>query len=222
MQLKNRFLARLFADYEALFLIGLAMFYVGASAFYPYFNHPRPWTFSFVIFIDRLIKFSPAWIVFYVIWYAYLPLLGIFLFRKNRQLYLRWIIAMILGIGSSFFIYSVFQTTVPRPLVGGKDVFSAMVRIIYSNDQPYNCFPSIHVLTTFITMLAIGKLQDIRKIIAGGAFIVGWLINFSTLFTKQHVFADMLAGIALATLTFYIADAIADLISRRWFTKTAV
>lgn len=222
MQCKNRFLAKLFADYEALVLMGLAVFYVAASAFYPYFNHPRPWTFSFVISIDRLIKFTPAWIVFYVIWYAYLPILGVMLFRQNRRLYLRWIMAMIIGIASCFAIYSIFQTTVPRPVVAGNDIFSAMVRTIYSNDKPYNCFPSIHVLTTFITMLAVSKLQDIRKIITGAAFIIGWLINFSTLFTKQHVFLDMMAGILLATLAFYVADALAEEISKKWFMKKSV
>lgn len=184
-------------------LVLFTVVYLALAAMYSLFNHPRPWTFYLGIFVDDWISFMPAWIVMYVIWYLYLPLIGLLLFVKDRQMYFRWILSFVLGMVSCFVIYSIFQTTVPRPDVSGPGLFYQMVRMVYSNDLPYNCFPSIHVLTSTISIIVLGKLQAYSRPLKAGLIVLGWLINFSTLFVKQHVFADLVSGVLLASCVYW-------------------
>lgn len=184
-------------------LLILTLVYVGLGAMYPLFNHPRPWTFYLGTFIDDWISFTPAWIVIYIVWYLYLPLIGVMILLKDRQMYFRWILSFVLGMVSCFVMYSIFQTTVPRPDVSSPGIFYQMVRMIYSNDLPYNCFPSIHVLTSTICIIVLGKLQAYSRSLKWGLITLGWLINLSTLFVKQHVFADLVSGVLLATGVYW-------------------
>ncbi|WP_307411882.1 phosphatase PAP2 family protein [Paenibacillus sp. W2I17] len=74
-----------------------------------------------------------------------------------------------------------------------------MVRFVYTTDQPYNCFPSIHVLTSYL-MLRGGHVfnRTIHLIIA----INSILIIISTVLVKQHVVADILGGILVGSYVF--------------------
>ncbi|MGQ0416263.1 phosphatase PAP2 family protein [Bacillus sp. HC-TM] len=99
-----------------------------------------------------------------------------------------------------FSIYYFWQTTVPRPTVVGTDVFSELVRYIYSIDQPVNCFPSIHVLTTFVIMLAAFKRREQHVFEYYILTFFGTLIILSTLFTKQHAFVDAVTGTLIGSL----------------------
>lgn len=80
----------------------------------------------------------------------------------------------------------------------GNDIFAHLMRVVYSHDQPVNCLPSIHVLTTFIMMIVVHKRREQHKWEHAGVTAFGTLIILSTLFTKQHAVLDVLAGILLA------------------------
>ncbi|WP_366295665.1 phosphatase PAP2 family protein [Paenibacillus sp. AN1007] len=77
-----------------------------------------------------------------------------------------------------------------------------LVQFVYSTDQPYNCFPSIHVLTSYL-MLRGGRVFNptIRVYIAS----ISLLIIISTVLVKQHVAADILGGILVGELCFRLA-----------------
>ena len=101
-----------------------------------------------------------AFIIPYLLWFPYLYGALIYYCFADRKQYYVTLSSIILGKLACFSIYYFWQTTVPRPTVVGSDVFSELVRYIYSIDQPVNCFPSIHVLTTFIIMLAAFKRRE--------------------------------------------------------------
>ncbi|AZR73684.1 hypothetical protein BBF96_09975 [Anoxybacter fermentans] len=195
---------------EKIILLFLSGLYLLISSLYPLFNHPKKFTFYFGIFLDNFVPFTPYWIIPYIIWYAYIPLVGFIIFLNNRKFYLKLILSFNIGVLICFVIYSIFQTTVPRPDVIGTDIFSQLVRIIYKNDLPYNCFPSIHVLTTYLCMKVIKKVEEIKKNLKIFFIIIGWLINLSTLFVKQHVFLDLVSGILLATLVFNLVSGLVE------------
>ncbi|HEY6402922.1 MAG TPA: phosphatase PAP2 family protein, partial [Blastocatellia bacterium] len=68
-------------------------------------------------------------------------------------------------------------------------------RFLYSIDSAANCFPSLHVALAWLSALG---LRDERR--RAGALAMVWaaLISISTLTTKQHYFADLVGGGALA------------------------
>ena len=103
--------------------------------------------------MDDWIPFVKAFIIPYLLWFPYLYGALIYYCFADRKQYYVTLSSVIFGKLACFSIYYFWQTTVPRPTVVGTDVFSELVRYIYSIDQPVNCFPSIHVLTTFVIML---------------------------------------------------------------------
>jgi PAP2 superfamily. len=100
-------------------------------------------------------------------------------------------------------IFYFFPTTVVRPDVIGGGFFNYAMRVIYNTDNPYNCFPSIHVLNaTLVSLFLFSK--DKSNNFNAWAIISAVLINLSTMFTKQHVVLDVFAGVILAIIMYMI------------------
>ena len=120
---------------------------------------------------------------------------------KNRKTYYTSLISLNIGIVVCYIIYALFQTTVPRPIITDSDILSKLVNIIYKYDNPFNCFPSMHVTTTYILMKGINHTEN--NIITSFVFnIIGILIIISTLFVKQHVVLDLVFAMLLSELIF--------------------
>ena len=52
-----------------------------------------------------------------------------------------------MGLLLCYSVYAIYQTTVPRPELIGSDWLLRTVQWVYRSDEPFNCFPSTHVLT---------------------------------------------------------------------------
>ncbi|QGU94828.1 hypothetical protein GOM49_06705 [Clostridium bovifaecis] len=124
----------------------------------------------------------------------------IYLRFKDKGIYYRTLISLNIGLISCYLIFYFFQTTVARPTLVGTDIFTDLVNIIYNHDRPYNCFPSVHVITTYIVMRGINIVSK-KKLILLSSNIIGALI-ISTQFVKQHVILDLIAAILLGELIF--------------------
>lgn len=193
-----------FAKRNILWILALGLALL--KAMYPVFNRPMPPVYEFVTIVDQWIPFMPVWIIPYVLWYLFLPGVLLLLAIRDKKACTRALLTQIMGIITCYIMYSIFQTTVPRPDVPGTDVFSVLVRGIYSIDEPYNAFPSIHVLGASALMLATYGAKNIGKWVNLGVQILGTLIILATVFVKQHVVLDMLAGLILAG-GYYLASA---------------
>ncbi|MBU3179546.1 inositol phosphorylceramide synthase, partial [Clostridium estertheticum] len=94
-----------------------------------------------------------------------------------------------------------FQTTIIRPIVTGNDILSKMILFTYNSDKPYNCFPSIHVITSYLAVKGINA-TDAKKSIKIPVNIIGFLIIISTEFVKQHLIMDIFFALFLC-IVFY-------------------
>ncbi|MDZ5472880.1 phosphatase PAP2 family protein [Bacillus sp. 31A1R] len=152
--------------------------------------------------LDNQIPFLSVFIIPYVIWYLYILGYLIYFCFKDTKVYIQALTTIVLGEIICFIVYYCFQTTVPRPAVTGEGILVSLVQFIYANDQPYNCFPSIHVLTTFIIMVCSSKIKD--KHVLNTLFIqaMGVLIIASTLFVKQHAILDVIGSIVLVSFVY--------------------
>jgi membrane-associated phospholipid phosphatase len=152
--------------------------------------------------IDHQIPFVDFFVVPYVIWYAFIFLMFVYFCIFDRAIYYRTLLSFCVGMLVCYVIYFFFQTTVPRPELVSNGIFTRMVQYVYGADQPFNCFPSIHVLSSYLMILGIrhSKMWTLRKDIFVSA--VSYSIILSTLFVKQHVVLDVVAGILLGSLLF--------------------
>ncbi|PLS09463.1 phosphatase PAP2 family protein [Neobacillus cucumis] len=166
---------------------------------------------------DQSIPFLPLFIIPYILWYGYIFCYLIYFCFKDTVVYLKTLLLIAVAEIICFVVYFFFQTTVPRPTLTGDSLLIDLVKWIYTNDRPYNCFPSIHVLTTFAVMLA--SLHIKNKHILNNFFIhtCGTLIIISTLFVKQHVIFDMIGSMFLVTFLYGISF---ELFSFRWSGKS--
>jgi membrane-associated phospholipid phosphatase len=177
------------------------------NTFYLILNNSQRGAYNLTTPLDDAIPFVKEFIVPYVAWYGFIFLVMTYLCFKDRRTYYITLTCYALGLTSSFITFYFFQTTVPRPEVMGSDIFSKMVLQIYGADQPYNCFPSIHVLTSFLMVKAVSASTFRNKTNLLAVWFCAVMIIISTLFVKQHVILDAVSGVIYADLIFRLVNA---------------
>jgi membrane-associated phospholipid phosphatase len=165
--------------------------------FYTLTNNPNEEVYSLLTAVDQSIPFVKFFALPYSIWIFYLYVCLFYFYKKDVNVYYRTLLTYIVCALACYLIYSVFQTTVPRPMVIGNDPLSKLLRYIYIEDQPFNCFPSIHCFSSYMVMKMVWTSSFRNKwnvtLITG----MSSLIILSTLFVKQHVIMDALGGILM-------------------------
>jgi membrane-associated phospholipid phosphatase len=150
--------------------------------------------------LDRMVAVRPAWSVIYLS-YLLSPFLPLLMMRQEehiRRTFLAWL--MVWSVGYVSFL--VYPTVAPRAdEVGGNSFFVWFLQGIYDADPPRNCFPSLHVATACVAALACGRVHRGVGLAAG---VWAALIAVSTVFTKQHYVADVIAGIFLAVAAWVV------------------
>jgi hypothetical protein len=163
--------------------------------------------YSLVTPLDRWIPFVKYFAVPYALWIFYIYLCLFYFLKKDIRVYYRSVLTYIVCTLVCYIIYSVFQTTVPRPVLTGNDPFTELVRYLYNRDQPYNCFPSIHCFSSYMVarMTFASEFRNKRNMTLIGGMSA--LIVLSTLFIKQHAVLDAIAAFLLveAVVPFILA-----------------
>lgn len=168
---------------------------------YEFLNNSSRGVHYLVTAIDRGIPFIRIFAVPYLIWYPFMLGGLVYLCMNNREEYYRALRSIVTGMLLCCFFYYIFQTAVPRPELSGKDFMTGIVKFIYSTDNPYNCFPSIHVFTSYVIMKSIGNTDASRKVKLI-AILIGVSVILSTQFIKQHVLIDMVFAMLLANYIY--------------------
>lgn len=151
--------------------------------------------------LDRLIPLSPTWALVYGALYLFLILLPVFVVQQ-AELIRRTVWAYLSVWLLSYACFLLFPTFAPRPdkvLGNGFGVWG--LRFLYDADPPYNCFPSLHVAHSFVSALACYRVHRALGLVA---ILCASLVALSTLFTKQHYVADVIAGILLALVAYAV------------------
>jgi membrane-associated phospholipid phosphatase len=198
-QLVNRLKERLLPLTAMLSILVIDIFYI-------VLNNGSREVHSLVTEFDRHTPFLKIFILPYMSWQAFLFLTLAYLCFKDLRTYYRTLITIDLSLLICDMIFLFYQTTVPRPVLVGEDWLTRLIRALYRSDQPYNCFPSIHVLTSYVLLKAI-HVSPVRNV--WNRWIVSSFaitIILSTLFIKQHVLLDVIGGITIGGLVFTLVD----------------
>lgn len=150
---------------------------------------------------DRVVPLQPIWALIYGALYVFLIALPVFVVREEEHIRRTFWAYLAVWI-TAYVCFLVYPTVAPRPpeLVGeGFSVWG--LRFLYDADPPYNCFPSLHVAHSFVSALTCHRLNRRLGFVA---LLCASLVAVSTLFTKQHYIADVIAGILLAFAAYVI------------------
>lgn len=175
------------------------------ASFYSYelINHSTTNLHNLETPLDRALPVVPIFAVPYISFLLFLPLtvllFGVTSWERFKVLALALIIASLAG--DIFYLF--FQTYVQRPVVAGSDIGSQLLRLVYAHDQPYNDFPSLHTADSTLAAIAYFRWKPRYGFIALPLVIA---IIAATVLIKQHYLADVLGGLLLAGLSYWIAS----------------
>lgn len=200
----NRFALPIFLNSRNKYFFSILWVAIGASLYlasnhfpiYPPQMLPMTW-------LDQNIPFMPwtVWVYnseFFLFFSAYI--LSKDMENANKYLYSFLLLQIV-----SVTIFLFWPTTYPRELFPLSDSVDPVTRSFFANfrnvDTPGNCIPSMHVGSVFIsTFLFIDEQR--KKLLFYFCWAVA--ITLSTLTTKQHYIADVVAGFALAAFLWWI------------------
>jgi len=145
---------------------------------------------------DQRIPLIAAFIWPYEICYIF-PFLPLFVL-KDWHRFNRALLAVIIANLLAYIVYVTFPIAYPKPVLGHS--FSERILFLeytYDFNPGANKLPSLHVAFTWIVYLACRK-QRLSRLGDFLVLFVAILITFSTIFVKQHLIIDAVAGIILA------------------------
>ncbi len=115
--------------------------------------------------------------------------------------------------------YVFFPTTNVRPLIGDVDAFNRMLLWLYRIDAPDNLFPSIHCLTSWLSVIAVRDQKRIPQWYKNISVVMVILVCISTLTLKQHVIVDVISGVLLGELSYRLVCLIKPYILQTSFSR---
>ncbi len=156
------------------------------------------------IFLDDFIPYTDFFVVFYVLWYPLLTLVGLTLLFKDKENFKKYMsfigIAFFSIITLNYFFTTEQNLRVDISLYDS--VFSRIVALIYKADTNTNVCPSMHVVGTLGAVFAVFSSKVFKTRSRISVCILGILITLSTVFIKQHSALDVILAIPYAFLVW--------------------
>lgn len=204
---KNDLLFKLVPKYAVFPLIATLLAnmltYYGSTIIVALFNLERH---SLLFPIDEFFSFRPEWIIVYFGCYITWVLYYILICRENEKICYDFVVAEVIAKLLCLVIFVAYPTVMKdRATDLGNGFFDSSIAFLYKIDKPYNLFPSIHCLASYISFRGILWCKKIPAWVKASAGIVAVLVFFSVLFTKQHYFIDILGGIAVVEIGVFIS-----------------
>ncbi|MBQ8292476.1 MAG: phosphatase PAP2 family protein [Bacilli bacterium] len=159
--------------------------------------------------IDNNIPFINWFIIIYIACYPWWYVGPLLVLRYNRKRYYEYLTSAAIGYIIAGIIYIVLPTEIQRPIIENDSFLNMVVNFIYKMDTPANnLFPSLHCFISWNCYLCIRGEKEVPTYYKIGYLIFAVLVCASTVLVKQHFFIDIIAGVVLAELTYYIAKKI--------------
>lgn len=159
---------------------------------------------DFTMAFDKAVPVIPEFVFIYLGCYIFWVANYIIIARQGKEYCMRFVFADIMSrlICGIFFLF--LPTTNIRPELVGTDIWTTLLKFVYATDAANNLFPSIHCLVSWFCYIGIRGRKNIPKWYRMFSCIFAILVFISTQVTKQHYIIDVIGGVAIAELAFYI------------------
>ena len=160
---------------------------------------------SLALPVDPVFPFLPWTISVYIGCFVFWFLLYRLAAGLPRERADRFFCANLLGKAVCLLCFVLFPTAITRPEVSGSGFWDACTRLLYSLDAPDSLFPSVHCLIGWLCWLGVRGNREVSLLWRASALIMAVLVCISTLTLRQHVLADVFAGILLSELCYALS-----------------
>ena len=158
--------------------------------------------------LDDYIPFCEYFIIPYLLWFAYIAVVYVWMFLHDRKQFFRYISFIYTGMTLFLIISTIYPNGhLLRPLEFDRDnIFIKLVCFIYWADTSTNILPSIHVFNSIGAHMAVMHSPELlqKKWTVRLSRILCVSIILSTMFIKQHSCIDVIFGILLGVIINYI------------------
>lgn len=159
-------------------------------------------------FLDGRIPFQAWAITIYIASYVFWAIGFVLIARDEREVCYSIFSGELIGKCICLLFFLLLPTVMERP--SGFEVntiFDWVTNLIYTLDEPNNLFPSIHCMESWLVVRGVFRCRNLRHPTAWRVFSIcmSLAVFASTLLAKQHVFVDVLGGVAVAELGLLLA-----------------
>lgn len=157
--------------------------------------------------LDDKIPFCEYFILPYVMWYPFMFGTGLFLLLKDREGFTHYMSFIAIAFGVTLLFCAVFPNGQDlRPTEFSRsNVFTWLMRLLYSVDDNQNVLPSMHVLGSAAAAAAWCLSPAVKsRVVKVASVLLALLISVSTVLVKQHSVLDIFAAIPLAAVIFIV------------------
>lgn len=154
--------------------------------------------------VDRKYPLIPEFIIIYFGCFLFWTIFYILCMRTNEAFCAKCFAFEILSrlICGIFFI--ILPTCNVRPIVTDDGIFNTFLLFLYKFDTADNLFPSIHCLISWNCFVGIRNAKNYKPVYTYLALISALLVFASTLFTRQHVIADVISAVIISELSWIL------------------
>ncbi len=144
----------------------------------------------------------PIWVIPYVLCYP-LWFAGFVwaVFKMNNRMFRAFAVAFLFTCSISVAIFFLFPTYVPADRLTGNDILTFLLRLLHEDAGRYDALPSPHIYITallaFFYSLWYPRYRSVWILILV-------IVSFSTLFTHQHYILDIVTGLTVAAMGYYV------------------
>lgn len=161
---------------------------------------------------DDYIPFIPGFVIVYVFSYAFWIFGPAAVSLTKKDNFINFCIGYTSALLIGFVILTALPTTMDHTpqieiLEKNGDFLSKLLLLVYSSDgnhQAMNLFPSFHCLISLYMYLGVARRKEVSLAFRIYSLVAVFFICLSTIFTKQHLFIDIPAGLAISIIVYFI------------------
>ncbi len=144
----------------------------------------------------------PVWVIPYVLCYPlWLAGFAWAAFKMSDRMFRAFALALLVTCSVSIAIFFIFPTYVPKAELHGDGPLIFLLRLLHENAGRYNALPSGHIYITALLTFFYSLWYPRYKVLW---ILILVIVSFSTLFTLQHYILDIVAGLIVAALGYYL------------------
>lgn len=144
----------------------------------------------------------PVWVVPYVLCYPlWFAGFAWAIFKTDDRMFRSFIVAFIVTCSISVAIFFIYPTYVRSFEITGRDIFSSLLRFFHEGTGRYNALPSGHIYITALLAFFYSLWYPRFKLLWMFILVI---VSFSTLFTAQHYILDILGGLIVAAIGYFV------------------
>lgn len=168
-----------------------------------------------IAFIDDAIPVIAIFAVIYIFSYVFWICGPIAVSLTKKENFYNYIIGLSAAYIIGFLIFSFAPSYMDRVSEGlmqkvqGTGVFTNMLRTIYAadgSDLAFNLFPSYHCLISLYCYLGVRGQEEVSKGFRIYSLVMAILICLSTVFTKHHYFIDIVGGLGISLVCYFVVE----------------